>query len=86
MHPKYITACKAAGRIVPEDDYEWGNPKNGFFDQLTSMMEKKLAAAAFKWRVDVQSGKTKGALEGIRWGLERNALSVKGHCLKDLRQ
>ena len=68
MHPRYITACKAAGRIVPEDDYEWGNPKNGFFDQLTSMMEKKLAAAAFKWRVAVQSGKAKGALEGIRWG------------------
>ena len=29
-------------------------------------LERKLAAAAFKWRVEVQSGRSKGALEGIR--------------------
>ena len=52
--------------MVREDDFEWGNPRNGFFDQLTSTLERKLAAAAFKWRVEVQSGRSKGALEGIR--------------------
>ena len=36
MHPSYIVACKAAGRMVAEDDFEWGNPRNGFFDRLTS--------------------------------------------------
>ena len=67
MHPSYIVACKEAGRMVAEDDFEWGNPRNGFVDQLTSSLEKKLAAASFKWRVEVQSGRSKGALEGIRW-------------------
>ena len=66
MHPRYISACKEAGRLVPEDDFEWGNPRNGFFDQLTSTLERKLAAASYKWRVEVQSGRSKGALEGIR--------------------
>ena len=66
MHPRYITACKEAGRIVREDDFEWGNPRNGFVDQLTSTLERQLARAAFKWRVEVQSGGSKGALEGIR--------------------
>ena len=66
MHPSYIVACKAAGRMVGADEFEWGNPRNGFVDQLTSSLEKKLAAASFKWRVEVQSGRSKGALEGIR--------------------
>lgn len=48
-----------------EDKFEWGNPRNGFLDEL-SEEESKLAAAAFKWRVEVQSGRSNGALEGIR--------------------
>ena len=67
MHPSYILACREAGQMVAEDDYEWGNPRNGFINQLTSLIEKKLAAASFKWRVEVQSGRSKGAFEGIRW-------------------
>ena len=76
MHPRYIEACKEAGRMVREDDFEWGNPRNGFFDELTSTLERELAAAAFKWRVEVQSGRSRGALEGIRAIVHSNNLTV----------
>ena len=41
LHPTYIDACKEAGQMVWEDHFEWGNPRNGFFDQGENSIQDK---------------------------------------------
>ena len=53
LHPSYMAASMAAGKLLPERDYEWGAPANAakFAADLKSDMERKLSAASHRWRV-----------------------------------
>ena len=67
LHPSYIDACLAADKVLGEESFEWGNPKNPFLERLTpDSLEDNFAKASFRWRQVVQSGEKEGAFSGIQ--------------------
>ncbi|XP_052043452.1 DNA topoisomerase 2-binding protein 1 isoform X2 [Apodemus sylvaticus] len=64
LHRSYLDACKAAGRFVQEEDYEWGS--SSILDALTDVTEhqQKLALAAMRWRKRIQQSQESGVVEG----------------------
>ncbi len=72
LHPSFMPACLDAGRVVSEDRFEWGNPENEFVVPGSEMtdLERKLAAASFRWRkkrTSVAASKSHaGAFSGFR--------------------
>lgn len=50
VHPDYIEKCYEAGRFLPEDEYEYGNPK--FLPTLKQpgKSDETLHNSAYKWR------------------------------------
>ncbi|XP_007421791.1 DNA topoisomerase 2-binding protein 1 isoform X1 [Python bivittatus] len=54
LHRSYLEACRAAQSFVEEEDYEWGS--NSILSVLTgiSVVQKKLAVAARRWRKTIQ--------------------------------
>lgn len=65
LHSSYMDACMAAGRVLPEAGYEWGDPANCFIGSATGMsdLERSLATAARRWRL---RGIGRGAFSGFR--------------------
>ncbi|GAB1294594.1 DNA topoisomerase 2-binding protein 1 [Apodemus speciosus] len=63
LHRSYLDACKAAGRFVQEEDYEWGS--SSVLDALTDVTEhqQKLALAAMRWRKRIQQSQESGIVE-----------------------
>ncbi|KAM5313641.1 DNA topoisomerase 2-binding protein 1 isoform 3-T3 [Glossophaga mutica] len=64
LHRSYLEACRAAGRFVPEEDYEWGS--SSILDALTgiSVLQRQLALAAMRWRKRIQQTQESGVAEG----------------------
>nr|XP_055037892.1 DNA topoisomerase 2-binding protein 1 [Misgurnus anguillicaudatus]XP_055037894.1 DNA topoisomerase 2-binding protein 1 [Misgurnus anguillicaudatus] len=65
LHRSYLEACRAEGRFIQEDQYEWGS--SSILDVLTSInsQQKRLALAAMRWRKTLQGCTTKeGAFGG----------------------
>ncbi|XP_075443224.1 DNA topoisomerase 2-binding protein 1 isoform X3 [Ascaphus truei] len=65
LHRSYLESCRAIGRFVQEEDYEWGS--NSILDALTSInpQQKMLAVAAMRWRKKLQRLKQEmGSVEG----------------------
>ncbi|XP_008847008.1 DNA topoisomerase 2-binding protein 1 [Nannospalax galili] len=64
LHRSYLEACRAAGRFVQEEDYEWGS--SSILDALTGVTEyqQKLAVAAMRWRRKIQQRQELGIVEG----------------------
>jgi len=57
LHHSYMKACLKAGQILPEAEFEWGNPDNDFVEKIGNELEQRLAKAAFRWRVNKGRGK-----------------------------
>ena len=57
LHYSFMEACYQADQILPEADFEWGNPSNGFLSKMKNPLEQKLATAAFKSRLDRVEGR-----------------------------
>ncbi|KAM4688611.1 DNA topoisomerase 2-binding protein 1 [Discoglossus pictus] len=71
LHRSYLESCRAMGRFVQEDDYEWGC--SSILDALCSInnQQKMLAVAAMRWRKKLQKmkqdlGTSEGAFSGWR--------------------
>ncbi|XP_075403025.1 DNA topoisomerase 2-binding protein 1 [Tenrec ecaudatus] len=64
LHRSYLEACRAAGRFVPEEDYEWGS--SSILDALPAIngQQRKLALAAMRWRRTIQQRQETGVVEG----------------------
>ncbi|XP_015267726.1 PREDICTED: DNA topoisomerase 2-binding protein 1 [Gekko japonicus] len=69
LHRSYLEACRTARRFVEEEDYEWGS--NSILSVIPGMsiIQKKLAVAAMRWRKVIQrrrkeTGITEGAFSG----------------------
>ncbi|XP_077158778.1 DNA topoisomerase 2-binding protein 1 isoform X2 [Paroedura picta] len=64
LHRSYLEACRAAQRFVEEEDYEWGS--NTILSAIPGMsiIQKKLAVAAMRWRKAIQRRKETGITEG----------------------
>lgn len=74
LHSSYMEACIAAGKVLNEESFEWGNPQNSFLEQLSpDSLEHSFAKASFRWRRVVQSGEKEGAFSGIRAILHTSA-------------
>ena len=57
LHGSYMEACIAAGALLPESAYEWGNPDNGFLGGMAAgSAEARIAVAAAKSRRSVGNG------------------------------
>jgi topoisomerase (DNA) II binding protein 1 len=64
LHYSYMEASMEAGELLTNfDSYEWGNPANGFIDDLETPQEKQLAAASHRWRLSIND--KNGAFSGI---------------------
>ncbi|KAJ7322572.1 hypothetical protein JRQ81_018859 [Phrynocephalus forsythii] len=69
LHRSYLEACRAAQCFVEEEDYEWGNSSILTALPGISIVQKKLAIAATRWRKTIQrrkeeTGVTEGAFSG----------------------
>ncbi|XP_045153750.1 DNA topoisomerase 2-binding protein 1 [Echinops telfairi] len=64
LHRSYLEACRAAGRFMPEEDYEWGS--SSILDALPAIngQQRKLALAAMRWRRAIQQRQEAGIVEG----------------------
>jgi len=63
LHPSFVSASLTAGKWLPEERFEWGNPASQFLPVKTSdSLEAKLASAARRWR---QRGGA-GAFQGMK--------------------
>ncbi|XP_054984317.1 DNA topoisomerase 2-binding protein 1 isoform X1 [Sorex araneus] len=64
LHRSYLEACRAAGRFMLEEDYEWGS--NSILDVLTgiTVQQRRLALAAMRWRKSIQQKQESGVVEG----------------------
>ncbi|CAH2099442.1 unnamed protein product [Euphydryas editha] len=49
LHPAYVARSRQAGRFLPEEEYEWGNPRATSLPTLSGG-ERALARAAHRWR------------------------------------
>ncbi|CAG9782681.1 unnamed protein product [Diatraea saccharalis] len=49
LHPAYVVRSRMHGKFLPEEEFEWGNPKASCLPQL-SAAERILARAAHRWR------------------------------------
>ena len=56
LHPSYMVDCIESGRILDEENYEWGNNKNDLINDLSTDLEKKLAKASHRLRVKREKG------------------------------
>ncbi|VVC42874.1 Hypothetical protein CINCED_3A012245, partial [Cinara cedri] len=50
LHPSYIDACLEENCFLPEDKYEWGNPKSNL------CLPTPLHGAGYRWRSKISSG------------------------------
>lgn len=50
IHPDYITKCYDAGRFLPEDEFEYGNPKFLATLKKPGKFEECLHYSPYKWR------------------------------------
>ncbi|XP_048367184.1 DNA topoisomerase 2-binding protein 1 isoform X2 [Sphaerodactylus townsendi] len=80
LHRSYLEACRTAQRFVEEEDYEWGSNTVLSVIPRMSVIQKKLAVAAMRWRKAIQrrrkeSGITEGAFSG--WKIILNVDPVK---------
>lgn len=50
LHPDYILKSHSEGRFLPEDDYEFGNPKFDPELKASLTVDENLFNAAYKWR------------------------------------
>jgi topoisomerase (DNA) II binding protein 1 len=69
LHPSYIEACFTAKKILSNfTNFEWGNPENGFLQEVTDneRNELELAQAAFSLRQFINENPSKGIFTGIR--------------------
>ncbi|CAG4990978.1 unnamed protein product [Colias eurytheme] len=55
LHPAYVARSRAAGRLLQEEEYEWGNPLATSLPPLSGG-EASLARAAYRWRSAVSRG------------------------------
>ncbi|CAH2269810.1 jg1105 [Pararge aegeria aegeria] len=55
LHPAYVARSRAAGKFLPEEEYEWGNPIATCLPSLSGA-EKTLGRAAHRWRSSRASG------------------------------
>ncbi|XP_069861535.1 DNA topoisomerase 2-binding protein 1 isoform X1 [Dipodomys merriami] len=64
VHRSFMEACRAAGRFVPEEDYEWGS--SAILDALGGAPEqqRRLARAAVRWRKAIQERRRAGGAQG----------------------
>ncbi|XP_029445188.1 DNA topoisomerase 2-binding protein 1 isoform X2 [Rhinatrema bivittatum] len=89
LHRSYLESCRAVGRFVQEEDYEWGS--NSILDVLTGInaQQKKLAVAAMRWRKKLQKTKQDiGSIEGAfnGWKVVLNVDQTKEAGFKRLLQ
>ena len=56
LHPSYMVDCIESGRILDEENYEWGNNKNDLINDLSTDLERKLAKASHRLRVKREKG------------------------------
>ncbi|XP_061413501.1 DNA topoisomerase 2-binding protein 1 [Lethenteron reissneri] len=54
LHKSYLEACRSMGRFVQEEEYEWGS--SHILDALANLstQQRRLAAAAMRWRKKLQ--------------------------------
>ncbi|XP_052753760.1 DNA topoisomerase 2-binding protein 1 [Galleria mellonella] len=64
LHPAYVPRSRAAGRFLPEEEFEWGNPAATSLPAVSGA-ELALARAAHRWRRARGAGGA-GALAGVR--------------------
>ncbi|XP_076147073.1 DNA topoisomerase 2-binding protein 1 [Alosa pseudoharengus] len=65
LHRSYLEACRAEGRFIQEDEYEWGS--SSILDALPSIpsQQRRLAVSAMRWRRALQdTDGTEGAFSG----------------------
>ncbi|XP_054847595.1 DNA topoisomerase 2-binding protein 1 isoform X2 [Eublepharis macularius] len=80
LHRSYLEACRTVQRFVEEEDYEWGNNTILSVIPGMSIIQKKLAVAAMRWRKAIQrrkkeTGITEGAFSG--WKIVLNVDPAK---------
>ena len=56
LHPSYMVDSLKAGKLLPEDKYEWGSTKNDLINDLSSDQEVKLAKASCRLRMRRHNG------------------------------
>ena len=67
LHPSYVEACFAANEILSNfTDFEWGNPKEDFMQEITTENEQTLAKTAFRLRQTLEKQTNKGLFTGLR--------------------
>ncbi|GBP66272.1 DNA topoisomerase 2-binding protein 1 [Eumeta japonica] len=64
LHPAYIARSRLHGAFLPEEEYEWGNPRALSLPPL-SALEQAVARAAHRWRTARAAGRP-GAFAGLR--------------------
>nr|XP_015210452.1 PREDICTED: DNA topoisomerase 2-binding protein 1 [Lepisosteus oculatus] len=69
LHRSYLEACRAVGKFIEEEEYEWGS--SSILDVLPGInaQQRKLAVAAMRWRRNLQGRRnsdssTEGAFSG----------------------
>ena len=56
LHPSYMVDSMESGKLLHEEDYEWGNSNNDLINDLSTDLEKKLAKASYRLRVKREKG------------------------------
>lgn len=56
LHPSYMIDSKNAGKLLPENSYEWGSDDNDLINDLSTELEVKLAKASHRLRVNREQG------------------------------
>ncbi|XP_059049472.1 DNA topoisomerase 2-binding protein 1-A [Achroia grisella] len=64
LHPAYVPRSRAHGGFLPEEEFEWGNPRATCLPGVCGA-ERALAQAAHRWRAARAAGHA-GPLGGVR--------------------
>lgn len=62
LHMSFLFESDKHGEFLPEEDFEWGNPKNNLLSRLKpNTVEESMAKAVYRWRTTISENGGRGA-------------------------